>query len=78
MESDEALTDENGLRTISGDEAFRRYEDVESWFVKRFKEDLVGYAKAIATYKNNLTLVDQEREEGYANSEFLSGLVRIK
>ena len=64
------LTDGNSS-AISGDEAFRRYEDVENWFVKRFKEDLVGYAKAIATYKNNPDLVDQEREEGYANSEFV-------
>lgn len=64
------LTDGNSS-TISGDEAFRRYENVESWFVKRFKEDLAGYAKAIATYKNNPDLVEQEREEGYANSEFV-------
>ena len=64
------LTDGNSS-AISGDEAFRRYEDVESWFVKRFKENLVGYAKAIATYKNNPDLVEQEREEGYANSEFV-------
>ena len=64
------LTDGNSS-AISGDEAFRRYEDVESWFVKRFKEDLAGHAKSIATYKNNPDLVEQEREEGYANSEFV-------
>jgi len=64
------LTDGNSS-AISADEAFRRYKDVESWFVKRFKEGLVEYAKAIADYKNNPDLVEQEREEGYANSEFV-------
>lgn len=64
------LTDGNSS-AISGDEAFRRYEDVESWFVKRFNEGLVEYAKSIADYKNNPDLVEQEREEGYANSEFV-------
>jgi hypothetical protein len=56
---------------LSGDETLRRYKDVRRWFAKRFKEDLAEYAKTVALYKNNSDLVEQEREEGYANSEFV-------
>jgi hypothetical protein len=56
---------------LPGDETVRRYKDVRNWFAKRFKEDLAEYAKTVALYKNNSDLVEQEREEAYANSEFV-------
>ena len=57
--------------TISGEEALDRFKEIENWFEKRFRNDLAEYAKTIALYKNSPDLVEQEREEGYANSEFV-------
>ncbi|MEK9941622.1 MAG: hypothetical protein VW771_03990, partial [Gammaproteobacteria bacterium] len=56
---------------VTSEEVLSRYEEVSGWFDQRFKGDSAERARKVALYKENPDLVDQEREEGFAQSEFV-------